>query len=437
MLDQCRDFHIGRHAGSTGIVTITKNSSWDSYWKTYVAESGYAIISISDNSYMKLDAQSQNAVFAKYSGSEAKVTISDPGSKLEILTTSNPVYIFGESGSASLIISNGASAYFDEFTEFGKNSSGEGNVIVTGAGSKFHVDNDVWFGYEGKAIMQVLDGATCLWDEVKLGEFPSGIGEVLVSGAGSYWNGGGAKYIGGEFLVGRYGHGTVLVENGATLRSSGYSELGSYDGSFGSVTVTGADSLWHATGFLKIGTTYNDHATGIVTIADGGKLIVNDGISIGHSGILTGNGGTIQANIGNIYGQINPGSSVGLLTIDGTFEQQTGGVINIELAGTALSEHDRLVVTGASTLDGTLIVTAIDGHTPTNGLTYQIFDWVGGTSGSFDDIQLPALTVGLEWSTNQLYTTGTLHVIPEPGILWIVGLLELWIIGRRKLIPMH
>ena len=431
MLDQCRDFHIGQHEGSTGIVTITKNSSWDSYWKSYIGERGVAIISINDNSYMKLDAQDQDAIFGKYSGSEARVTVSDPGSELEILTTSNPIYIFGDSGSASLVISNGATAYFDNFTEFGVNTSGRGNVVVTGAGSKFHVDSDVWFGYEGRATMQVLDGATCLWDEAKLGEFPNGVGEVLVSGSGSYWHGGGYESIGGEFLVGRYGHGTVLVENGATLKSSGYSEIGKREESSGSVTITGAGSLWHASHSLKIGSTYFTHATGTLTIANGGQVIVNSGVAIGYNSTLTGNGGTIQAAVDNVYGQINPGSSVGLLTIDGNLSQQTGGVINIELAGTLLSEHDRLVVTGASTLVGTLIVSAIDGHIPTNGAEYQIFSWVGGTSGSFDEIQLPALTVGLEWSTNLLYSDGELHVIPEPCFYLLFIIYQLLFINRK------
>ncbi|RLD09309.1 MAG: hypothetical protein DRI44_08790 [Chlamydiae bacterium] len=110
-LDQCRDFHIGQHADLTGIVTITKNSSWNSYWKTYVAEHGLGIISISDSSTIKLDAQSQDAYFGRYSGSESRITISDPGSELEILTTSKPIYIFGDSGSALLVISNGASTF--------------------------------------------------------------------------------------------------------------------------------------------------------------------------------------------------------------------------------------------------------------------------------------------------------------------------------------
>jgi len=423
MLDQCRDFHIGRHAGSTGIVTITKNSSWDSYWKSYVAERGLAIISISDNSTMKLDAQSQNAYFARYSTSEAKITVSDPGSKLEILTTGNPIYIFGDSGSASLTISNGASAFFDEFTEFGVNTSGRGNVVVTGAGSKFHVDSDVWFGYEGKASMQVLDGATCLWSETKLGEFPNGVGDVRVSGAGSYWNGGGYESIGGEFLVGRYGKGTVLVENGATMHSSGYSELGSYDGSYGNVTITGAGSLWHASHSLKIGTTYNNHATGIVTIADGGRIIVNSGVSIGYSSILTGNGGSVKANVNNVYGEINPGSSAGTMVIDGNFSQQSGGSINLELAGKLISEHDRLVVTGLSTFAGTLNVTTIDGHTPSNDNVYQVFNYGSGTAGMFDTVNLPSLLPALEWSTNMLYIDGTLHVIPEPTIFFILVLI--------------
>ncbi len=44
------------------------------------------------------------------------------------------------------------------------------------------------------------------------------------------------------------------------MKSSGYSELSSYDGSYGSVTITGAGLLWHASGSLKIGTTCNSRA---------------------------------------------------------------------------------------------------------------------------------------------------------------------------------
>ena len=33
-------------------------------------------------------------------------------------------------------------------------------------------------------------------------------------------------------------------------------------------------------------------------------------------------------------------------------------------------------------------VTAISGHSPTNGDSYQIFSWVGGTAGTFNDVNL-------------------------------------------------
>ncbi len=68
-------------------------------------------------------------------------------------------------------------------------------------------------------------------------------------------------------------------------------------------------------------------------------------------------------------------------------------------------------------------VTAISGHSPTNGDSYQIFSWVGGTAGTFNDVNLPALSTGLEWSTNLLYSAGELHVIPEPFYL-LIG--KLW-----------
>ncbi|RLD09311.1 MAG: hypothetical protein DRI44_08800, partial [Chlamydiae bacterium] len=406
-LIECQDFYIGRHGGSTGIVTIADNSSWDSYWNSSVAESGYAEISILDNSYMKFIGQIQDVVFGKYSAAEAKITVSDPGSKFEILTTGNPVYIFGDSGLASLVISNGASAYFDKFTELGFNTSGRGNVIVTGGGSKFQIDNAVWMGYEGHSAMQVLDGATCIWSTTQLGEFSRGIGEIIVSGTGSYWHCGGAT-------IGRYGVGNVLVTNAAVMEISGDCMPGNYDGSYGNIIITGTGSLCHITGTLSMGNSNYTHATGIVTIVNGGRVVVDNGVAMGYNSVLTGNDGTLQGNVENTYGQINPGSSAGILTIDGNFEQKTDGEINIELGGTVLSDYDRLVVTGVSTLAGTLNVTAISGYTPVNGDTYQIFSWGGGTAGTFDDVNLPALSTGLEWSTNLLYSAGELHVIPEP-----------------------
>lgn len=67
-------------------------------------------------------------------------------------------------------------------------------------------------------------------------------------------------------------------------------------------------------------------------------------------------------------------------------------------------------VSGAVALGGTLQVTLINNFVPSVGNTFDILDW-GSLSGGFSTIQLPALSNGLAWSTNQLFATGVLSVV--------------------------
>ncbi|NLF38890.1 hypothetical protein GX586_05555, partial [bacterium] len=413
--DSCQELHIARYAGSTGTLYLTHNASWSSYWKTYVGEYGVANVTARRGSTIEFGGPIQDPLFADHAGSEANLLITDPGSSFTLSAGGNPQTIcLGYSGAAHLVLSNGATSSFADHTRAGYNQGSRGDVIVTGHGSKWHVTDDVWLGYEGIGTLQVLDGATTIWDCGKLGEFPHGNGSVLVSGNGSYFNGGGYEVIGLEFLVGRYGLGQAVVSNGAMMHSSGYSELGSYDASCGKVIVTGSDSKWIAADSIVIGGTYYTHATGIVVVADGGCVSAGDGVTIGYSSVLMGHGGTMHAKVENHYGHVSPGTSVGTLTIDGTLKNGSGGEIDMEITGRLSSQYDHLVVTGLSTLAGTLDVT-LDGFAPVSGDTFDLFDWVGGTTGMFGTVNLPALGTGLFWVTNNLYTAGTLHVSPEPA----------------------
>src|SRR5207244_1167373 len=86
-----------------------------------------------------------------------------------------------------------------------------------------------------------------------------------------------------------------------------------------------------------------------------------------QGGILSGSGGTVISNTTNA-GQVNPGSSAGILTITGNYTQTAAGTLNIELGGTTPgTQFDRLAVSGAASLNGTLNVTRINGFTVTAG----------------------------------------------------------------------
>ncbi len=99
--------------------------------------------------------------------------------------------------------------------------------------------------------------------------------------------------------------GTVLVDAGSSL-----SRTGAYTQTAGTTTVNGTLS-----------------ATGPVDI---------------QGGALQGTG-TVSANVSNA-GQVNPGTSPGLLTVNGTYTQTSAGALNIEIGGPNVgTDYDRLV----------------------------------------------------------------------------------------------
>jgi hypothetical protein len=160
---------------------------------------------------------------------------------------------------------------------------------------------------------------------------------------------------------------------------------------------------------------------------------------------LTG-GGTLDCQVGNCFGTgivtaaivnssgtVSPGNRVGTLEILGDYSQGNDAALLIEIGGTgAGTDHDHMTIYGTSELSGQLDVTLTGGFEPAAGDSFDILDW-GQLSGSFDDVDLPALSAGLNWDASQLYTTGSLSVaaVPEASTLGLVVIGLLGLIGRR------
>ena len=79
---------------------------------------------------------------------------------------------------------------------------------------------------------------------------------------------------------------------------------------------------------------------------------------------------------------------------------------------------------------GTLTVSNIGGAL-TNGDVFNLFDW-SSTSGAFSTVTLPGLSGGLTWDQSQLYTNGTIAVVPEPAAALLGGLGMLCLLRRRR-----
>jgi hypothetical protein len=130
---------------------------------------------------------------------------------------------------------------------------------------------------------------------------------------------------------------------------------------------------------------------GTVNIIAGSSLMLSSGQPYQQtSGSTTLNTGTLEASlvdiqagslsgtgtiIGNVQnaGQLNPGLSPGVFTIDGNYTQAALGTLNVELNGTAAGTgYDQLIVNGDVMLDGTLNATL--GFSFVEGDTFLILD---------------------------------------------------------------
>jgi len=129
--------------------------------------------------------------------------------------------------------------------------------------------------------------------------------------------------------------------------------------------------------------------------AQAGTIAFPAGFSFSHEagGVLQG-GGTIAlaGAIPLFEGDVRPGTSPGILTIDGPLPQTAVSTLFIEVGGTTPgTQHDLLHVTGLATLSGALSVEMIGGFVPAPFDTIPILAF-GGRSGTFPVLTLPDLS---------------------------------------------
>jgi len=114
-------------------------------------------------------------------------------------------------------------------------------------------------------------------------------------------------------------------------------------------------------------------------------------------------------------GGFSPGNSPAAVRLDDAVFGPSN-TLTMELGGLMPgSQHDQVIINHLLTLDGHLEVDLINGFVPRSGDRFVLFD--GNLSGRFADLTLPTLSDGVAWSTGNLYTDGSLEVLPEPTVL--------------------
>lgn len=153
--------------------------------------------------------------------------------------------------------------------------------------------------------------------------------------------------------------------------------------------------------FTQANTTGNAIAA-LNHIAAGGSLTLADGLDLAITPAATlTNDGTIGLGVGST------------LSITGSFAQNTGGILNVQLA--SVGNFGQVSVTGAATLGGTLEATLASGYSlsPADSLPVLVANSPAGTFSAFAAPPSPAPPLNLN------YTTGAVDIVVGSATLTI------------------
>ena len=223
---------------------------------------------------------------------------------------------------------------------------------------------------------------------------------------------------------------TLTVTSGTLVNASG-AAIQSLVGASGSrILIAELDNQGTVTVNqpLTINRTSPAHTnTGTVNIAGGQTLTISGGGTFDNAvgGTLQGTGTfNVSATTFSNAGDVNPGTSPGILSITGNFPQISTGVLNMEIGGLiAGTDFDQLDINGAATLDGTLNVSLISGFSPSLGDSFQIVKYTSG-SGTFSTLNLPSVGVGLNWAV--AYGTGDVTLTVIAVVSWASAVSGNW-----------
>jgi hypothetical protein len=139
------------------------------------------------------------------------------------------------------------------------------------------------------------------------------------------------------------------------------------------------------------------------TVYFSGGMLTADTIDHTHGGAFNFTGGTLHVDTFNGTldqngGTLAPGTSPGKTVISSDYNQNSG-VLEIELGGTVqTSEYDFVEVLGLASLNGDLVVSAINGFNPTYGDSFDLLMAWGGLIDAFNSVSFPTNPANSAWS---------------------------------------
>jgi T5SS/PEP-CTERM-associated repeat protein len=415
--------HLGYNAASTVLMHLKNGAILPLAHNTTIGESGYASVDIQSGAQIQESGADTPFGLGNNAGSEGGVLVSGSGSLLKV---AGPT-IAGINGNGSLGATAGGTIQTEGLRAGGATGS-QGYLSVDGAGSTFTVQPTLEVGYGGNGQLSVSSNgmfhvASGLFARCGVGWNSGGTGLVLVSDPGSL------LLVDAIMIIGLEGTGTVDVTSGGTVHT-GTLDLGGAPGSSGSILIFGMGSSWtnddnvfvggnpssqpagtgnitiNNNAIMNVAHTLGVSATGSITLDQTGRIAVGSGgygpggtLRVSQNGKLLGRGVVHGKVIHDNGGVVAPGYSPGTFTIDGAYQQESGGVLEIEIAGiNPGSQYDVLNVSGAVNLGGTLSLIFTNGFAPKAGQTFRFLQFGTNTlSGTFGQVSVSGLASGFQY----------------------------------------
>jgi hypothetical protein len=256
-----------------------------------------------------------------------------------------------------------------------------------------------------------------------------GTGQLqLLSTATSTINGIAAMVLDGRALLNQgsltWLAGDIDMRNGAAITNAGSGTLdvlapdGSVlDNTVGAATLTNDGTMTVTSdGFVSVNADMTNNGT---LDLQTGALDVNGAFTHADGAVLQGTAtlNLVDATVNALDGDVNPGTSPGVLTVNGDLPLSALSTINLDFNGlTAGTQHDRLGVTGTFTLNGSINVNTA-GFIPQVGDEVLVLSFVRRAAGTVTAVTGLDLGGGVVldtvWSGTELRLK-----LPAPQILF-------------------
>ncbi len=170
--------------------------------------------------------------------------------------------------------------------------------------------------------------------------------------------------------------------------------------------------------FQNLGGSSSFNNSGILQVTGPGTLTIGGAFSHQAGAMLRGTGTLSVTTIAAFDGDVNPGTSPGVLNITGDLPQSFLSTTTIDVEGTTVGTgFDQLNVSGAATLNGPLIIEAP--VMPEPGFAYNVLN-TGSRTGAFSSVAgrdlVPTLGRGLALDT--AWTATSLDLVARGQILF-------------------